>query len=593
MHTLTGLTQRELPSLLQRFCACITLLFCAAISCAAQELQVNDSQLQGKTIRSISIVITDIFEQPDNLIYREANALKVNTRQEVIRRELLFKEGQGYDHFLIEETLRVLRLQRIIRDVNIVPSLQGEFVDIKVKVQDTWTFLPQISYSSGTGRSRFAAGVSEGNIVGLNKRAEFLYEDDDGRKALEGVYDDPRVWGSDYRFVSGLFHRSDGDRTVLYLGDPARSLLDNEAWEFNADILDTVARLFENGDERYIFRQKKSDLGFRYTRSAGNPETRLRRYSLGWEYDEARFYRPTLEDFDDVNVDPDSVSQDPAMLAANRRYTGPVFTFQSVEQDFISKNYVDRFERVEDYNLGPVFSANLLLAPDFLGSIDDALLFSLNRSEGLRIGESQFLRGELGLASRRTTDDFEDTLFRGELKYYNVLGHKYLGGLSIGRHTLASALFLDYGNEIDRDREFLIGGDNALRGYESRSFTGDKRYALNLEDRIHIADDVFSLVSCGAAFFAEMGGATYSDLGNLLGRDTYGDIGVGLRFAFPRSSGERVLRIDLALPLRDADDGSGALEPRIIFAGGQLFDSRLRSEQLGPEKASVEIGFDR
>jgi hypothetical protein len=53
------------------------------------------------------------------------------------------------------------------------------------------------------------------------------------------------------------------------------------------------------------------------------------------------------------------------------------------------------------------------------------------------------------------------------------------------------------------------------------------------------------------------------------------------------------LRVDLAFPLRDAADGSNAWELRVVFAGGQLFSSRLRSELLGEEKANVAVGFDQ
>ena len=79
----------------------------------------------------------------------------------------------------------------------------------------------------------------------------------------------------------------------------------------------------------------------------------------------------------------------------------------------------------------------------------------------------------------------------------------------------------------------------------------------------------------------------------MLQNKMYGDVGVGLRIAFPRSSGGRVLRVDLAYPFRDGPDGSGALEARLVFIGGQPFGARLRSESLGAENANVGVGFDR
>ena len=100
-------------------------------------------------------------------------------------------------------------------------------------------------------------------------------------------------------------------------------------------------------------------------------------------------------------------------------------------------------------------------------------------------------------------------------------------------------------------------------------------------------------MSLGTAVFIDAGGATRDSLGSLLGENLYGDAGFGLRFCFPRASGGGIARIDMAVPLRDGPDGSKAGEPRLIFAAGQLFNARLRSEAVGPENASLGIGFDR
>ena len=53
------------------------------------------------------------------------------------------------------------------------------------------------------------------------------------------------------------------------------------------------------------------------------------------------------------------------------------------------------------------------------------------------------------------------------------------------------------------------------------------------------------------------------------------------------------LEFDVSLPLRDGPDGSDQFEPRVIFSGGQLFSSILRSESNGADSATVGVGFDR
>ena len=551
-------------------------------------------QFNGKTIRSISIHVKDVFDDPEmGSLYQVANNLKKNTRDEVVKRELLFKEGDAFDALLIGESERVLRRVRYLRNVHIVPVLTGDMVDIKVEVQDTWTFIPQINYSSGGGTTKRSVGIAESNFLGYGKRFEALIQEDEKRSTTEFVYEDPRVMGTLNRVLLAYFDRSDGERTVFSVGQPFRSLVDKTSWVFSSDTSNSVGRLYRDATERFIFRQKLSDLSARFTLSRGNPESELSRYSIGYDYSEARFLQANQKDYSEVGLDPTKVSNDPTQLATNRRYTGPVMTYEDIIPDYIQMNYIDRFDRIQDYNLGDDYSLNLQLAPQALGSSEDALLFSGSKSKGYQFSPDEFIRGEVGFASRYENAELQDTILRFETKYYHVLGPHYLGGLFLGKHTLAADFFVDYGRNLNRDREFTAGADNILRGYKAQSFNGDKRFGFNVEDRVHIADDVFHLVSIGAAVFFDAGGASSAPLGTLIADQTYSDVGFGLRFAFPRSSGGSIVRTDIAFPLRDAETGDRQFQLRIVFAGGQLFGSDLRSESFGPEKANVAIGLDR
>ena len=550
--------------------------------------------LDGKTIGEITVEVRDIFDEPEpSEPYRSVNKIKPSTKQQVVARELLFVSGEPFDHFRVRESERVLRAQRYLRRVDIIPTLRGDVVDIKVTVQDTWTLIPEASYSSGTGRKKRTMGLSESNFGGLGKRVEVGYEEDQNRTTLQGVFEDPRVFGSDVRMLGAYFDRSDGQRSVIAVGQPFRSLLDQSAWTVSSDVADSIGRLYYAGRERYLFRQKSTQLSSRYTISTGDPQHDIVRYSIGVDYLDDQFSRATLEDYETLGLDPKLVDNERRHLASDRTYVGPVLTLEQIEPNFISMNYIDRFDRVQDYNLGDQSSLSFFFAPDALGSTGDSLQFTLTKSNGYQFDAESFIRGEIGLSSRYRSDGLTNTLGRAELKYYRVLGTKHIYGLFIGKHTLAANIALDYGHDLDKDREFLVGGDNAIRGYRARTFFGDKRFIANAEDRVHLADDVLHLVSVGAAAFVDVGGATRGTVSELMNDRLYPDVGVGLRFAFPRSAGGSVLRVDLAVPLRDGPDGSNSLEFRVIFAGGQLFQSSLRSESVGPEKANVSLGVER
>lgn len=550
-----------------------------------------DSPLNGMPIRSIEVSIKDIFESPSNVVYRWANDAKVNTRHAVIREELLFDVGDSYDEFTVRETERVLRRQRYLRDVHIVSQSDNNQVDIIIYAQDTWTLIPQLAFTSGDGRDRKLIGLSENNIAGYGKRVEMLYEEDDSRESLSGVVDLARIPGTSYEALGGYLDRTDGERYLLNFGSPFRSLLDTRGWSSGFDISDGVGRLFSAGDERAIFRQEFVDINYRYMFSTGNSEVRRSRFSVGYQYFEKKFNQVTAQDYEDLDLDPAVVTD--TIVPEDRRLAGPFFAYEYIEPEYVSLNYIDRFERIEDYNVGFRFNIGALVAPTALGSSEDNLILTSNAGIGRRISASSFIRGEIGGASRIVDNGFENSLIRGELRYYNVFGPVFWGKTYLGKHTLAGNFFVDYGIDIDDEREFLLGADNALRGYDARTFSGDKRIALNLEERIHWKENVLDLISIGTAAFVEAGGASEDDFGRLISDGIYSDVGVGLRIGFPRSSGGKVLRLDFAVPLRDGPDGSEQFEIRLIASGGQLFSSFLQTERAGSERASVDVGFDR
>jgi len=546
------------------------------------------------TIRKITVFIVDVFEDPSKGgFYSSANSLKINTREKIIRRELLFKEGDQFNAFQIEESERVLRTLRYLRNISIIPKIDGNFVDVDVYAQDSWTLIPYLNFSAGSGSTdQLAFGVTDSNILGYGKRAELLYRDQDGRESIEAVWDDQRVLGSKNNLLLAYFDRSDGYEYLTNAGKPYRSLKDVHAWNLSGRTLDNIARLYSAGDERYIFGQEKLDLGAWYSFAEGNPNELIERFTFGYDYFDYSFREATAQDYDDADVDPSEVTNDPALLPLDRRFSYPFLAYSRIVPDFVSHAYVDRFDRVQDFNLGNVFDAKLGYAAKAFGSSRDAAILSLNDSDGFRISERSFVRGELGAAGRYESGDIENGLLRAELKHVYLLGPKYLGSQFIGNHTIVTSSALNYGYNLDGEREFYMGASEGLRGYDSRTFYGDKSFVIGAEDRFHLYENLLELISLGGAFFVEAGGATDGSLKNLFENEIYGDFGVGLRVGFPRSSGGRVLRLDVAVPFRDGPDGTNGFEIRLSIQGGQVLDAILSSERYKAYNVNVDSGFE-
>jgi hypothetical protein len=548
-----------------------------------------------KTIRNITVQVRDIFDGDElAAIYRGVNSLKINTKQSLVKRELLFKEGDHYNQFRVDESARNLRRLSFIGNIKITPKFDGDFVDIEVSVQDNWTLVPQLSFSSGGGSSdQKSIGLSEGNVLGYGKRAEVLLAEDEGRRKLEGVWDDIRFNSTFERLLLGAFDRSDGYRLVGLYGRPFRTLVDKDSWSSYGDVSDTVGRLFEGGSESYIFRQKYKQFGARYTYAFGDPSVWLRRFSVGYEYEQYLFQTAVDADFEDIGLDQAGISRDPSRLAKDRKFSAPFLALESIIPDYFSSNYIDRFEWVEDLNLGQEIGFRGGFASKALGSDADTFLPNLSYRRGLRFDPKQFMRWEFGGASRMDSQGVDNSVVRGELKYFNLLGDKEICGLWIGNHTIAASFALDYANDLDRNQQLLLGVENGLRGFDSREFAGNKRLLLNVEDRFHLVSNVFQFMSFGGAFFFDVGGASYRQLHNLVQSELYPSAGLGMRIAFPKSSGGNVLRIDIAFPLRASPDEDNSFQPRLVISSGQAFSARLRAESLGIEKANVGVGLDR
>lgn len=389
---------------------CFAIVFSLATNFQAAAAPAKDTVIPktsstktNKYIRSITIKVGDIFEDNSGTLYNIANTVKVSTKESVIRTELLFKEGDAFDPYLLRQTARNLRLQRYLRDIRVVPTFDGDAVDVVVSARDSWTLIPYLSYSSGTGQRNRGVGITEGNLLGGATRVDTRYQEQDSRKTYAIGVTDPQFLGTRHNFNAGLADRSDGQVYQAGIGLPFRHLLQRDSWSIEFSRQNTIGRLYEGGDEEYIFRQHLDNFQALYTfagpgakaAEADDPYTGIykgqkvlsQHYSLGWGYQGASFFQADSSDYEDLNLDPNEVSNDPSRLAANRRFSGPMVQYSNIQPEFISMNYIDRFDRVEDYNLGDESLFNLQFSPSQLGSKENSLLFNANRSKGWRFDE--------------------------------------------------------------------------------------------------------------------------------------------------------------------------------------------------------------
>ena len=86
---------------------------------------------------------------------------------EVVRRQLLFAEGDPFSRRVLEETERILRRNRYLYDAEIrVVGYHQNRVDLEVHTRDVWTLRPGLAISRSGGVNSTNAKVQDHNLFG-------------------------------------------------------------------------------------------------------------------------------------------------------------------------------------------------------------------------------------------------------------------------------------------------------------------------------------------------------------------------------------------------------------------------------------------
>jgi hemolysin activation/secretion protein len=120
---------------------------------------------------------------------------------------------------------------------------------------------------------------------------------------------------------------------------------------------------------------------------------------------------------------------------------------------------------------------------------------------------------------------------------------------NLEKHLFSVSLSALAGQNLDAERQVLLGGDNGLRGYPIRYQAGEQRAILSVEQRFFTDWYPWNLLRVGYAVFADAGQVRGRDPRAAPSLGTLYDVGIGLRLTSPRASGRSVVHLDLAFPL--------------------------------------------
>lgn len=475
-----------------------------------------------------------VFDETDpaenNAIFRWGNRLHAMTREQVIRRLLLFESGAFYDPRLLQESARLLRDQRYLygADIRVVAACAGE-VDVEVITRDVWSFAPELSFDRAGGENTFQVGLRDSNFLGTGRLVSLTHKQDVDRDSTRFVFRDGNIAGSRLATRIAAVASNDGFNHSIGLERPFYALDTRRAWGVRVRRGEQEDTQYFRGDEISRVRERSNDATLSFGFSSGLRDGVARRWTFGFRHQSR-------------DIDPLAGIPHPVGLAPDRELNYPFVLFERIEDDFAVEHNLDQIYRTEDLHLGSRIFARFGFAPGSLGDGASRLIAdgfarnTLHAKGGTLVRHGVSWEGYWNSERRRA----EDLLVEYDLTYFHRQSNRRAFVVS------ANALITD---GLSSHRQVVLGGATGLRGFDNRFQTGHARFVVNVEQRYYTSIHVLQLARLGWAFFFDAGQAWDYDHDNGTRGEMSANVGLGLRLASTKAEVGRIVHIDLAFPL--------------------------------------------
>ncbi len=493
-----------------------------------------------------------IFDSNDpkenNKLFQLVDFLHIDTQERVIEDELLFKTGASIDERLMEEAARELRRSSFLYDARIWPyRICGKVVDIEVVTREVWTIAGGFSFSRSGGSDEESLSISDDNFLGRGESLAISRTSTTDRDGLQIQYFDPSVAGT--RHQLNLFHadNDDGGHEEIGVERPFYSLDTRHAWGLKWVTDERSIDLYDRGEEVAAFQSEEANQSIFFGYSEGWRDEVTNRWFVGWRNNKEE-YRPALGE------------TLPSNFPIDREINYPYVAYQSIQEDYIKTTNLNQIHRIEDFNLGRSWSAQLGYASESYGSDLDRIVYQANWRDAWK-WDKTLMQWDLNISGLWQTDisDYEDLLVESRWRYYNGLDKK---------HGTFVSLDLSYTRNLAAHKQLLLGAEENLRGYPARYQNGDRSFLFSVEHRYYTDWHLFRLLRVGGAVFFDVGRAWFPEEDNDGATGVLANAGFGLRIASSRAQTKRVLHVDVAFPFEDQDDIDSV---QVLISGKQSF----------------------
>ncbi|WP_243293581.1 hypothetical protein [Geothrix mesophila] len=484
-------------------------------------------------IADIDIRVGDVFDlslpHENHWIGRTANFLHIQTREQVVRREIPFKPGDPVNARLIHEAERNLRTFRFFKDAQIDPQVdETGAVRAVVRTRDAWTLKGSAGFTQVGGQRNFGFSLHEANFLGYGKDLILSHERTPERSIETMQYLDRQILGTQWTLDSRYQVLSDGKTRYLELSKPYRGLETPWSMTFRASSSDAIQSVYNQELTAYAFASRQEGL-----LAEGSMATAVldgRAVRLGGGLDLSRSEHGPIQTLDAGSL--------PVPSLTNRRLRGLHVSWSLFEDQFRTFRDLAGMTHSEDYNLGWAASVSVGSHLKSLGSDLDSPFVRISASKGWAPGDSSLILLRTKGAARHEPDGWRDAFATLSLTTY------YQG---FRAQTQAAYVQLDAVRRPEPESYLYLGGMDGMRGYGNHLLLGDRRWMASLEERVNTSYDWLGILRLGFVAYADAGAIHRTDTGRW--SRTYVDVGGGLRLGNLKSSVGRVFLLTIAYPL--------------------------------------------
>lgn len=554
-------------------------------------------------IDSIEFEIRNAFDdakthtQADRFAYTLLNSLHFKTRESVIRKLLLFQEGDSVSMKELIESERLLRSQKIFADANIETrtGAKGEHI-LHVVTSDNWTTTIPVSLAKPGDEWVWSVGILENNVLGFGQSIGVYYGHEEERDSWMLQYGNPHFLFANNRLMASWSNTTDGYAGDFSLAKPFLSRSRNE-WSYSIQAmtqkLDRSKYWSSEELPPAIIRMDSTEAAERFA-NGNRADLHIPEFEPGTEPFALATWREVRDDSVSIHIGrsfgnkrkvllratydfrrtawPDRPRERSLRVFATEDYFWHLDTSVATMDDFMPQEADSRpgvqigisriryaklrnFHRIkwtEDVDKGWSLSGALSRNFEALGARDNRWFWT---------GSSAVAFGTTGWQHLLLKSYAESYLAESDYTMEELYGRfnvEYMVKPSNRFSTVLNAQ-LDGWRNAPLGRQLYLGGFEGLNGLPSYLLAGQARYFAGFEQRWFPDFELGTVVPVFTAFVNA--GQTYANFEALEPKDMQVVAGIGTRLGMSKSVDGVVNHINISWPLRGPLSGSRV--PRI------------------------------